>query len=384
MRQVAPVPVVVFYVTGHGFGHASRVIEVINAAIATAAGIRIHVRTTAPRWFFDLAVRGELAFDAVECDTGVVQIDSLRPDIRATVRRAAAFYERFAERTEVEAAWLDTIRPALVVADLPPLALAAAARAGVPAVGLGNFTWDWIYEGYTASLGDAAWLPGLLGDAQSTAAEAWRLPMHGGFAPYRRIVDLPFVARHAGRDRRDVRRALGVDSARPVVLVSFGGFGLQCLPLDAIAAGTGATVVTTDVPGAASPRREDHAPIAQRRPGGVVAIDEAALYAAGFRYEDVVGASDVVVSKPGYGIIAECIANGAAMLYTSRGAFAEYDVLVREMPRYLKCRFITNDDLLAGRWRPHLDALLTQPAAPERAATNGAQVAASRLLTWIG
>jgi hypothetical protein len=85
---------------------------------------------------------------------------------------------------------------------------------------------------------------------------------------------------------------------------------------------------------------------------------------------------DAVVSKPGYGIISECIANDTALLYTSRGQFAEYDVLVREMPRYLRCRFITQEHLLAGRWQESLDALIEQPAPPDRPRTDGAQVVA--------
>ena len=56
-----------------------------------------------------------------------------------------------------------------------------------------------------------------------------------------------------------------------------------------------------------------------------------------FAIEDLVRAADVVVTKPGYGIISEAIANDAALLYTSRGRFVEYDVLVKEMPRYLRC-----------------------------------------------
>ena len=56
-----------------------------------------------------------------------------------------------------------------------------------------------------------------------------------------------------------------------------------------------------------------------------------------------------MVTKPGYGIIAECVANGTAMLYTSRGHFVEYDVLVREMPRFVRCGFIDQEALFAGR-----------------------------------
>ncbi len=107
------------------------------------------------------------------------------------------------------------------------------------------------------------------------------------------------------------------------------------------------------------------------------------MYAAGFRYEDLVRAVDVVITKPGYGIISECIANDTALLYTSRGRFVEYDVLVSEMPRFLRARYISHDDLFAGRWGHHLDALLAQPSPSQAPPVNGAETAAELLLDFI-
>ena len=111
----------------------------------------------------------------------------------------------------------------------------------------------------------------------------------------------------------------------------------------------------------------------------MVAIPERAIYDSGLRYEDVVAAVDVVATKPGYGIISECLANGTAMLYTSRGAFREYDVLVAEMPRFLRCGFIDQADLFAGRWGAVLERIRTAPPPPEQPATNGAAVIAARI-----
>jgi L-arabinokinase len=88
----------------------------------------------------------------------------------------------------------------------------------------------------------------------------------------------------------------------------------------------------------------------------------------------------VVVSKPGYGIISECIANDTALLYTSRGHFVEYDVLVRDMPRYLRARYIDHADLFAGRWQASLDALLADSAPADRPRVDGAEVTARQLL----
>jgi L-arabinokinase len=87
----------------------------------------------------------------------------------------------------------------------------------------------------------------------------------------------------------------------------------------------------------------------------------------------------VVVTKPGYGIISECIANDTAMLYTSRGDFREYPVLVEAMPKFLRCAFIDHDELFSGNWAPHLDRLLAQPKKPPPQ-TDGAPRAAELLL----
>ena len=81
-----------------------------------------------------------------------------------------------------------------------------------------------------------------------------------------------------------------------------------------------------------------------------------------------------------YGIISECIANDAAILYTSRGHFPEYDVLVHEMPKYVRNAFIDHDNLFEGNWEKAIDKLLAQPKIKKKPETNGADVAADLLL----
>jgi hypothetical protein len=373
---------VVFYISGHGFGHASRVIEVINAVVARRGDLDIVVRTTAPRWLFERTLKPGLnpgpttatpgvAYSSTETDTGIVQIDSLHLDADASVERARSFMASFDERVAREAAFLRDRGARLAVADLPPLGIAAAAAAGIPAVGLGNFTWDWVYSAYPGT----ADLVSAIADAYRTAQVALRLPMHGGFDAFETIVDLPFVARRSARDPDQTRRALGLPPGERLVLVSFGGYGVGGLDLNALDRLDGYVAVVTgrlDDPGFRSSTLRN-----------VVFLDETGMYAAGFRYEDLVRAVDVVATKPGYGIISECLANETALLYTSRGHFVEYDVLVAAMPSFLRAGFIDHADLFAGRWTPHLDRLLSQPAPPERPATNGAEIAADHLLARL-
>ena len=104
------------------------------------------------------------------------------------------------------------------------------------------------------------------------------------------------------------------------------------------------------------------------------------MYDAGVRYEDLVGASEAVVTKPGYGIISECIANDSAVLYTPRGHFPSTTCSLRRCRSTCATAFISHDDLLAGKWETALDKLLAQPKTKKKPETNGAEVAADILL----
>jgi len=364
-------PVIVFYISGHAFGHASRCIEIINAILAAGGGARVVVRTSAARWLFEVTVRGPIEWHHVVCDTGVVQRDSLHLDEPRTIEQAARFMDGFERLAEGEASFLRQRGATLVAGDIPPLAFRAAHHAGVPSVAIGNFTWDWIYAGYPEAVAAAPELVPAIRRAYGHASLTLRLPMHGGFDGWRcPIIDLPFVARHSGRDPGEVRALIGVPAGRRLALASFGGLGISGLPLEPLGRLEGWSVVTT----------AHVLEAVGRPPAGVHVLEDEAVYGSGLRYEDLVRAADVVVTKPGYGIIAECLANETAMLYTDRGRFAEYDVLVASMPGLLPSRYMPRTDLLAGRWQGHLDEVASMPWPAVRPRTDGASVAASHLL----
>ena len=346
---------IVFYISGHGFGHASRAIELIRALMTRCPDARVVVRTAAPQHLFaPIADVYDAMFDvqAIEADTGVVQVDSLRLDEADTVRQAARFYETFDRRVAWEADVLQRERADLVIGDIPPLAFAAARHAGMPSVAVGNFTWDWIYSLYPVFDRLAPHVIPEIRRAYAAATRALRLPLHGGFEPMAAVTrDIPFIARRSVRDPAETRRTLGFTGDRPLVLPSFGAYGAD-LPIDPL-------------------RQSDRFTIIEKVPDP----------RGGLLYQDLVAAADVVVSKPGYGIVSECVANDTALLYTSRGRFIEYDVFVAGMPDVLRCRYISQEDLLAGRWADPIEALIAQTAPPQHPRIDGADVAVDAIMT---
>jgi hypothetical protein len=201
---------------------------------------------------------------------------------------------------------------------------------------------------------------------------ALQLPFAAGMEIFSDGRPIPLVARRSTRSREATRAQFGVPQEARAALLSFGGYGMPGLDVATVDCADW-TLATTD----------RIATLDGPSPAHVRLIDERRFLGTGFRYEDLVAAVDVVITKPGYGIIAECIANGTAMLYTSRGVFREYDQLTREMPRYLRCRFIDQADLFAGRWRASLEALIAQPPPAETIATNGAEVAAEAIWEFV-
>jgi L-arabinokinase len=237
----------------------------------------------------------------------------------------------------------------------------------VPSILIANFTWDWIYEDLEAFKA-APEIIAAIRRAHSCATLALRLPFSPSFehTGLTTVEPLPLIARRSTLSRARTRALFGLPENRRIALLSFGGYGLSELDLSRADCADEWDLVVTDrsVSTATASRPYVHA------------LSENVLAASAARYEDLVSAADAVITKPGFGIIGECITGGTPMLYTSRGDFREYDLLVAEMPRFLRARFIPQEDLFAGRWKAALDALIAQPPPRETLPADGAETAA--------
>jgi len=358
------------YVSGHGYGHATRTAEVLRAVRERSPALPMAVATKAPAFLFTEAVAAPISVREVACDVGLAQKDALVMDLAATAARWRAFRSGWDDLVAREVEWLGETRARLVFGDVPPLAPAVATAAGLPSVALGNFSWDWVYAHLAReepALGEAA---SFCRDAYRLTTLLLRLPFAGDLGAFPRVEDVPLVARRPAVPRNECRRRLALDT-RPAVLLSFGGVGMP--DLDPVVLGDLSEwqiLVTGRVrEGAALP------PHVRRLGGG----DLAGL---GLGYPDLVGAVDVVVSKPGYGIVSDCIGTGTRLVYTDRGDFPEYPILVREMAGYIPVAFVSNGDLRSGRLREAVLSVLARPVPPPPA-LDGADRAASRILELL-
>lgn len=354
------------YITGHGFGHATRTAEVLRVLRTREPDIPVTVVSSGPKRLFE-AIPGGVIHRVEAVDFGLVQRDALNIDEEATVERWRAYAKGWDAQVEAEAAWLRATGVRLVLGDIPPLAFAAAHAAEIPSLALGNFSWDWIYSNVASSQPILAEAARISAHAQARAGLLLQLPFTGDMTTFPVREPIPLLARRSRIGREEGRRRLGLSRSQTVVLLSFSGIGLEALPPRVLAS---------------EPEFHFLLEADGEVPGNVTALSDDVRAARGLHYEDVVAAADVVVTRPGYGIVTDAIGAGVRLLYTDRGDFPEYPIMVAQMPRYLACRHIDRGELLAGRLGPSIRALLSQgqPAPPDM---TGADVAARRVIDWF-
>jgi len=358
---------ILFYVSGHGYGHARRTAQIIKALQGRRPDMDVHVRSTAPPRIF-APLPAERIFPA-QIDAGMAEDDALTINPAATLLRLEELIGRREAVVAQESAVVRALRPGLIVADVPFMAGHLAEAAGVPCIAISNFTWDWICEPLFAGnprYADrfARVLP-VIRDGYAKMHGALQLPFGGLSEVLKPVVQAPLVAARSRLEKAMILSRAGLDPAepRPRVLIGMRG-GLPDSTVVAAAADAGDFLFIS--PEATAPA--GCPPNLRAIPTGP-ALD----------FTDLVSISHVVVSKLGYGTVAECIAGGTRMLWPRRSGFREDEVMVEQAPQYLPAFEISLADFRAGNWGRHLRELVELPPAPRQMRVDGAEFCAEIL-----
>lgn len=353
MNASAPARIA-FFVSSHGFGHASRACAVMQSLRRQRPDVELRVYTRTPEWFFRDSV-GELDYRGRQTDVGLVQRSPLLEDLPATLVELAAFMpfrSRAVDHLAAEIADQD-----LVVCDVSPLGLRAAAAAGVASVLIENFTWDWIYRAYV----DAH--PGLRPFIDYVAAvnrtAALRIQAEPVCQPVPDAVTARPIARRLHEDRALVRERLGIDPGTPLVLVSMGGVPAEYPFLKRLPKRDDCVLL---LPGAATQRRRD---------GALLVLPER----SGFHHPDLVNACDALVCKAGYSTLAEACQAGVPLAWFPRERFPESPVLDAFIAREMSGIRLRPSDWDDGTWIDRLPKLLSLDRRPPAVAAGADQVA---------
>ena len=362
---------VLFYVSGHGFGHATRVIAIMNALVDRDPATEIYARTRVPQHLFATSLPASiLRYYGAALDFGVVEKDIFAQDVYTTLKR---YSEINAERDHIISTEVEFIRREaidVIVSDIPPLASEVGHQAGVRTIAVSNFSWDFIYEPYVKSYPEFAYLIEEIRASYEKTNLLLRLPFHHEMTAFPRQEDIPLVVRKRSVEPEGARLRLGLcpGDPRPVILLALR---LDAAPPRAIQelTETNEFVVLVSTPPSGNTGDNVHVLASQQQPPGYPG------------YRDIVAISSLTISKLGYGIVSECIAGQTPLMYIPRDDFAEYQVLRDGINGLLPSYIMPRDDFLEGRWHDHVKAFLSDQFCWSGCRVDGAEVAADIILS---
>src|SRR2546421_2604189 len=349
-------PAIAHYITGHGFGHARRSVEVVRQLRTLRPDLNVFFRTTANAGIFEELGKTNMHLERVELDPGAIEKDLFTIDHAATAEAVRSAIARRSQLIATEVPFLKQNEIRLILADIPFLAGDIAAVARIPIIGITNFTWDWIYEPY---FGDNPDLLREIEKSYSNIPTLLKIPFGGRTNWFKEVIDIPVIASTSRRSAEGVLRSLQLDADRPRVLISLrGGISPEALVKAAVASPDYVFLSTTPV-SAGAPKNLLHFPLSQS-----------------LTFSDLLAASSIVLSKLGYGIVADCLAARKPLLWPRRSGFREDDLTLAEASPYLPMHEISHADLFAGNWKSYLDQLWQMPMPARRLRTDGASIAA--------
>ncbi len=321
-----------------------------------------------PQWFFADSQAEIRNYIPTRSDIGIIQKNPMEMDIPATERAVSDFLAALDAKAVQTGALLREQTYDLVACDISPLGIQAAQSAGIPSLLFENFTWDWIYQPFTAQH------PAFQGIIRELAAiyssvenHCQLIPFCGGVKGGAHIIHP--VSREPRQDPVETRRRLGIQPGEKMGLISMGG-----IPNDFENITSQATVpqdVKLVIPGNfTAPPRHPAITILPHR--------------SGFYHPDLVAAADFVIGKAGYSTIAEVSAQRTPFGYLLRDDFRESE----DFRGYLQ-----DQDFTVEISREHFESFdlaediarlsALQPSKGQLIPTNGASEAADFILQTL-
>jgi hypothetical protein len=333
-------PVLYVAVTNHGFGHAVRAASVAARLQQLDPNILIVMATTAPRWLLESYILGDFIYRPRPLDVGVVQADSLRMDLDATLDKLKQIRTSQHSIIAAEVSFLHLNQVGLILGDLPPLAALVAKAAGIPCWMMGNFGWDFIYREWGGEFVEIAdWIGSCFGQCD----RLFRLPMNEPMTAFPHITDVGLTGGSPRHDLDFLRSEFGIN--RPpekTVLLTFGGLGLEKIPYANLQHFPDWQFITFD---RLAPTLPNLIPIAD-------------LF---YRPVDFMPLCGRLISKPGYSTFAEALCLDVPIVSISREGFAESPILLNGLQHYSYHQIITPAEFFEGDWQ-----FLHRPLQPPR------------------
>lgn len=311
-------PHLVSSISAHGFGHMAITAPVLEELHARMPECEVTISTDIPESALRSRVRCAFEVAPNELDFGLRMNRDLSVNVEKTLSDYAALHRHWDAVVGRRAEWLSRVRCDLLLSSISCLDIAAAARAGIPAVAVSPLNWADLYRYYAPDTAQCRAACERMVEAYNQA-EVFLAPQPCMPMPnFNNVEVIPPVAQ-LGRDRRSlIRDVFDLGDDTRLTLLALGGQEAS-MHVDHLPIIEGMNWLVDEKWGF---RRDD-----------ILCAND-----TGLAFPDLLASSDLLVGKPGYGAFAEAARLGKPVVYMRRPDWPEELFLIEWLQRQVPCR----------------------------------------------
>lgn len=352
---------IAYFISPHGFGHASRASAVMEELYIINPKIEFEIFTKVPEWFFK-SLKCRFNYHSVLTDIGFVQKTPLIEDINETIKKLDDFLPFKKNDIQCLAGIINKLKCKIVLCDISPMGIAVAKKAQLPSVLIENFTWDWIYNGYKKFSSKIVKFSNYLINIFNSAD--FHIQTRPECLKNKGDLLVGPVSRNYRKDSNIIRKELGVSDNDRLVLITMGGIPPQYSFLQKLKNFKGCYFI---IPGSC-----DHFKVDKN----LIMLP----HHSEFYHPDLVNASDVVIGKIGYSTLAEAYASAKPFGYITRPRFKESKILEQFVKKEMAGIKITQENFKKGAFLKSVNNLLCMEKV-RHYNSNGAKTTAKFILS---
>jgi len=326
-----------FYISDHGYGHASRSIAVIRKILSKLNDVNIFVKTF---WPFDF-VKESLPQKNVEVlrnknDIGVaLKKNSINIDKEKTKKILNKWVDSWDNYIQKEDKFCKTNNINLILSDIAPQPFIVADKLNIPSIAISNFTWHYIYYNIFGEIPTTEKIK----EAYKLANRALVLPFNEKMDIFKRKKEISLVSREITTNKHEMRKRHSVEDKGMIVYI---GIGMSSNP------SYFKNIKKLNMPNLRFLFSSNVRPLFNNIIN--IPVKETEM-------QNYIAMCDLVISRTGYGIVSEAIKGKVPMILFKRKGFKEDELTKNKVEELGIGKYISEKSFLEGSWTKRIDEM---------------------------
>jgi len=304
---------ILYYITDHGKGHATRSIAIIQEILKY--NIEVIVRNTNALDFFKQSLPDTKIIPGRTDVGSTIKKDGFSIDKIETKKNQIKWIHDFEKNLLGEKQIVNKINPDLIVSDISAIPFLVSKKVSVPSIAISNFSWyDVLNFLPSTELAE-------LKSAYDAADLAIQLPLGTSMNHFDNKIKVGLVSRTSNLSKQQFNKMFGMNGYKHSVLFALSGSNFRI----SYKKSKNVKVFTMNT-----------------KVEGTLDHDDYTNFING---HDLVSNSDLVICKCGYGVISECLTSGVPFYYIVDDEHIEQKSISHELERMGLTNRITLNDI---------------------------------------